>query len=171
MHPRRSTNTFVIQGDTVHCLTAKGQSYVIAFRDLERVKKYSWCFSKTGYLVANIQGKVTKLHRFILQAKNGEIVDHIDGNPANNSRNNLRICTLSENAKNSKSKSLGIRKRKNKWVARIVVNYNELYLGTYDTQEEALAARQKAEIKYYGIFAPSTSRQSFTRVCIEEGKE
>ena len=170
-HPRKNTNTFIVQDDKVYCLTAKGQRYVIDFCDLEKVKKYSWCLSKTGYFVANIQGKVTKLHRFILQAGDGEVVDHIDGNPANNSRSNLRICTLSENAKNLKSKSLGVRKRKNRWAARIVVNYKELYLGTYDTREEALSARQKAEIEYYGDFAPSISRQSFTKVDIEEAKE
>ena len=101
-HPRKNTNTFRVQDDKVYCLTAKGQRYVIDFCDLEKVKKYSWCLSKTGYFVANIQGKVTKLHRFILQAGDGEVVDHIDGNPANNSKSNLRICSLSENAKSSR---------------------------------------------------------------------
>ena len=43
---------------------------------------------------------------------------------------------------------------KNGWVARIKVNEKDIYLGTYNSLQDAIAARQQAEIDYFGDFAP-----------------
>lgn len=131
----------------------------------EKVKKYSWCISKTGYPIANIGGKVTKLHRFLLGIeKQKEIVDHINGNPLDNRRINLRICTCAENNRNcklSKNNSTGHTgvsriKSTGKFRARIMLDRKEIRLGHFDTYEEAVKAREQAEIKYFGEFAPRT---------------
>lgn len=53
-----------------------------------------------GYIVSGNCTKTnptTWLHRILLQPKENEVVDHIDGNPLNNCRSNLRICTQNEN--------------------------------------------------------------------------
>lgn len=143
-------------------ITKKGDEILIDIQDLEKVKRYSWCISKTGYPVANINGKVTKIHRYILGIKNPEIViDHINGNPLDNRKNNLRLCTALENSrntsvsKNNKTGYLGISKTQGgKYRARIMVNRQEIRLGHYDKLEDAINARKKAEIKYFGRFAP-----------------
>lgn len=44
--------------------------------------------------------------------------------------------------------------RRNKWYAEIHVNYKKIWLGYYDTFEEAVSAREEAEISYYGELKP-----------------
>lgn len=78
---RKSKNDFAINGDTVTCKTSSGVEFLISTSDLDAVKKYTWCISKTGYLVANINGKNTKLHRYLLSPEPSVIIDHINGNP------------------------------------------------------------------------------------------
>ena len=43
-------------------------------------------------------------------------------------------------------------KAKNKWMARIKVNYKQIFLGYYDTLEKAIEVRKEAEIKYFGEY-------------------
>lgn len=57
-------------------------------------------------------------------------------------------------SKNNKSGKTGVRKvtRSKRWQARIGVDGREINLGCYGTFEEAVAAREEAEMKYYGKF-------------------
>ena len=85
--------------------------------------------------------------------KNTMVIDHIDGNPANDSIDNLRKITKAENSRNKskhKNNKYGIqgihyRESSDRWVAEIRYNYDNIYLGSYLTKEEASAARQGAE--------------------------
>jgi hypothetical protein len=115
-----------------------------------------------GYLVANINHKSIKLHRFILNAENGSVVDHINHNPLDNRKSNLRITTHKNNSRNtsvsksSKIKHLGISTTPSgKYRARIMVEGKEIRLGHYQSLADAIHARKEAEIKYFGEFAPS----------------
>ena len=84
------------------------------------------------------------------------IVDHINRNKRDNRRENLRLANKSLNAfnskiyKNNKSGVTGVyfRKDTKKWTAEIKVNYRKICLGCYETKEEAINARKKAEQKY-----------------------
>jgi hypothetical protein len=159
---RKSKNKYEIKEDYAELTSKHGEKILIDTQDFECVIKHSWCVSKTGYAVANISGKVTKLHRFLLSVNKNQIIDHINGNPLDNTRINLRICTNAQNTKNnklSKNASMpysGIKITKsNKYKARITVNFKEIHLGCFNTLDEAICARKNAELKYYGEFAPS----------------
>jgi hypothetical protein len=163
---RKSTNQFILQGETVHIITANGNIIYADAIDYELISKYSWCISKTGYAVANINGKVIKMHRFILNAEKSQIIDHINGNQLDNRRSNLRICTSKGNArncsvsKNNQTGAVGVSRKKNgKYRARIMVDRKEICLGTYDNIEDAINVRKNAEILYFGEFAPCVSRE------------
>ena len=166
---RKSKNEFAVDGDTVKCKTSSGVEFLISNSDLDTVMKYTWCLSKTGYLVANINGSVTKLHRYLLSPGKGVLVDHINGDPKDNRRENLRVCKPKDNSRNAKKKSehsiiCGVQKKSNgKYRARIMVDRNEIALGTFDTVEEAIEARRQAEIKYFGDYSPMSSRKTSTR--------
>lgn len=166
---RKSKNEFSVNGDTVTCKTSSGSEFLISKSDLEAVMKYTWCLSKTGYLVANINGSVTKLHRYLLSPDNGVLVDHINGNPKDNRRENLRTCSPKENSRNVKKKCdntivTGVSKTANgRFKARISVDRKEIRLGIFDTAEEAIEARRQAEIKYFGDYSPMASRKTSTR--------
>jgi hypothetical protein len=107
--------------------------------------------------------KTVLLHRIIMKQPNGNgmVVDHIDGNPANNSKDNLRVCTQSDNSKNrskSRNNKTGFKgvcwdKKAEKYRARIIVEYNQISLGCYDTSEEAHEAYKQAAVKHFGEFS------------------
>lgn len=164
LHPRKRTNTYSIHGDVTAVKTSKGQEFIIDTADLEAVQRYSWCYSKTGYLVANTGKAVVKLHRYLLNPDPGVIVDHINGDPSDNRRCNLRLCSQKENSRNcgttwnSKTGVVGVKKVKNRYVAQIMVDRKHITIGSFPTLELATAARAEAEKHYFGEFAPSISR-------------
>lgn len=143
--------------------------------DLEAVRKHKWAAQRasTGkyYAVTSIKDKngVFKrvyLHRFLMNPPRGLVVDHKDGNPLNNCRSNLRICTQSQNitaAYNTgngkgekKSKYRGVSyivNGKRQWKATTRNNNKTLYLGVFASEVEAAKARDKAVIELHGEFA------------------
>ena len=131
---------------------------LIDLDDIEKVSKYKWHIQK-GY----VQNSKTRymLHRFVMNCPDDMIVDHINRNKLDNRKSNLRICTNTENNRNMprrsnvNSKERGVyQSSKSGWVARIKVNAKDIYLGTFKSIEEAIEARHKAEIEYFGEFAP-----------------
>jgi len=88
------------------------------------------------------------------------MIDHIDHNPLNNCRSNLRIVTPQQNMmnrgkhKNNTSGVIGVgwNKASEKWRATIKLNNKENYLGMFDNFEEVCKVRKEAEIKYFGDF-------------------
>lgn len=159
-HGRKSTTSFRCKGEFVVCTTSRGVEFLIDNDDLEAVQKHSWCISKTGYAVANINYKVTKLHRWLLSPTSTDIIDHINGNILDNRRINLRIATPAGNAQNSRSKNnkdySGIRLTKHgTYNARITISRKSIHIGNFKTLDEAINARRIAEEKYFGEFAPT----------------
>lgn len=88
--------------------------------------------------------------------------DHINRNPLDNRRSNLRKSTQAYNTRNKsrqKNNSSGVSgvgwmKRLQKWRARITYNEKPIYIGIFDNKEDAIKARLKAEKEYFGEFAP-----------------
>lgn len=135
----------------------------------------NWTASRTlNYARRRARGGGTVyLHRLILERITGralgsmEECDHINGNPLDNRRANLRITTRQQNAFNqrlnaaNKSGYTGVYRNDTdtRWVAQIKVNTRQIYIGSYFSIEDAVAARQAAEILHFGEFAPHLSRR------------
>lgn len=91
----------------------------------------------------------------------GEVVDHIDGNPLNNRRSNLRIATIAENSANCKKsvrntsgfKGVTLHKKSGKWQSCIKSGGKSHYLGLFNNPEEAFTAYKQAAIRLHGEFA------------------
>ena len=140
---------------------------LIDLEDIDRVKNYKWYLHDNGYVITDIKStkKHVRLHRFIMDCPDGMVVDHINHNPLDNRKDNLRVCTQQQNMMNQskrKDNTSGITgvhwvegKRRKKWVARITVNKKQKTLGYYNTKEEAIEARKQAEIEYFGEFTPN----------------
>lgn len=110
-----------------------------------------------GYVVC--QEKL--LHRVIMNAKEGEVVDHINGNKLDNRRKNLRICTNSENVrfqkrhKNNTSGFKGVSwsKGMKKWEARIMVDRKSIVGGYFSNRLDAAKEYNRLATKFFGEYA------------------
>ena len=106
---------------------------------------------------------VIGLHQMIMQTPKGMYTDHIDGNPLNNRRSNLRVCSNADNCRNrgiNKNNTHGYkgvtydgRRRHAPWTARIGFNFKRVYIGNYATREEAARAYDKKATELHGEFA------------------
>ena len=96
-------------------------------------------------------------HQIVMGQKEGYLVDHINQNPLDNRKENLRFVIPTANAinskvpKNNKSGYKGVswRKDSNKWRAQITIQGKIICLGTYERIEDAIEARRIAEDKYH----------------------
>jgi len=104
-----------------------------------------------GYLLIKIGSARYKAHRLVWLWTTGEWpsghIDHIDGNRSNNRFENLRDASRGINAqnqrsahKNSQTGLLGVNRIGKRYMARLALNGNRLYLGTHDTPEAAYTA-------------------------------
>jgi hypothetical protein len=101
------------------------------------------------------------MHRQIMDPPKGKIVDHIDGNQANNCRANLRICTRRENGCNrskpvgttSRFKGVSWHKATGKWAATIHFKRRAFWLGYFDDEAEAARAYDAKAVELFGEFA------------------
>lgn len=94
------------------------------------------------------------LHRFVMNPSKGLTVDHINRNPLDNRRCNLRICTQFENNQNQKHNTSGkvgvtFNKKSNKYIAYIKVKRKHITLGEFKNFDDAVKCRLKAEEKYF----------------------
>lgn len=130
--------------------------------DFDKINKYSWSMMGRGYIKSKIDGKNIYLHRFIVDQYDPKIiVDHINKDPLDNRKKNLRTATLSENAfnrkksanKSSEYKGVSFDKNKNKWQAYFKIDQVKYLIGYFDKEKIAAKNYDHYARKYYGDFA------------------
>lgn len=122
---------------------------LIDLDDIEKCKQYKWHIRKGRYVVATIpngtksSNEKMHLHRLITDYYGNEfVVDHINRNPLDNRKCNLRVVTQQINATNNKNS--GVTKvPSGRYQANATRHYQPIYIGTYDTYDEAIEARKK----------------------------
>jgi hypothetical protein len=118
-----------------------------------------------GYIKVGVDGRVYSAHRLawlhVTGAWPAHQLDHIDGERGNNRLANLREATRTQNswnkkrAKHSTTGFKGVWRSGAKWAATIRKNGRPVYLGTFETAEEAHAAYVTAAQEHFGEFARS----------------
>lgn len=140
---------------------------IIDAEDYDRVKMFRWCNSK-NYVSSNSMGtglNVT-LHRLILSFPVEMQVDHINGDPRDNRKTNLRACSQHQNVTNksktknkTSSKYKGVYKTKQgKFRAHIMKNNKTISLGEFYNEIDAAEAYNEAAVLYHGVY----SKQNIT---------
>lgn len=121
----------------------------------------SWRLDRqaNGTLLYARAGDGIYLHRLILEAPRGVHVDHVNGNGLINCRANLRLATSGQNLRNQRARTTstsgmkGIYPRRGRWEAKIVLNYQPIRIGRFDTPEEAARAYDAKARELFGEFA------------------
>lgn len=133
----------------------KNKYALIDDSDFELVSKYKWYCSSMGYATRSqsVNGKKKEilLHRFLMGIDNDQEVDHINRNPLDNRRKNLRFCTRSENNhnrginKNNTSGYTGVywHKGAGKWLAQIMLDRKRINIGLFSSPLSAHRVRQQ----------------------------
>ena len=133
------------------------ENLLISKEDEELLKLYRILFDKnSGYFRVYLgKGEYTYLHRLIVNAQKGDIVDHIDRNRQNNTRENLRIVTRATNnynreVKNKLGRGIYFDKFGNRFRACISHENKTLKLGSFKTLIEAKEAYNKKAVELRG---------------------
>lgn len=113
-----------------------------------------------GYYKTSVNKKTLLVHRIIWEMHYGGIpsgmmVDHKDRNKLNNSINNLRLASNSQNQKNRMSKCYSYNKASNKWRVFLSIDKVQVYFGSFDSEE--IAKRESGRLKniHYKEFSPN----------------
>lgn len=144
----------------------KGKVALVDDDDFAAFGEFSWSYSSAGYAVRSVypesfrRPKTETLHRVIMSAPPGLVVDHINGDRLDNRRENMRVCTIAQNCRNSRGRANRIEPYKGisrlssgRWKATVFCDGTGYYLGVYDTPEEAGRAYDRKATELFGEFA------------------
>lgn len=150
------------------------QFAIVDDEDYEYLNQWPWCaaysksisgfYAQRNQNIGTINGKqkTIRMHRAIMgrilgrELKRTEVIDHINHDPLDNTRENLRIVSTRQNNQNKKSKTSskypGVcwNKQRNKWKAYITLNGKQKHLGYFMDEREAAKAYEKACRTYVG---------------------
>jgi hypothetical protein len=141
----------------------QGLVTIIDEDDVELVAGYRWYAMRVRGMVRGVGAfkhrKFVALHRLLMGFPEGLFVDHINGDPLDNRKANLRACTNQQNGWNArrrtakKSPLKGVMPQMGRFYARIRVNGELLRLGGFDTAEAAALAYDAAAKQAFGEYA------------------
>lgn len=169
---RCGSNIFDLTNEYGIGYTSSGQIFYFDLEDYNKIKEYKWYSTPKQYIHSHInRRKRLSMHRLIMNVENCDpkiLVDHINRLTFDNRKSNLRICNTKQNSCNRKcsaNKFLGVNFVNKKYESIINNDSKKIHLGIFETLEEALIVRLKAELKYFGEFAPQ--RHLFKQYGIE----
>lgn len=147
----------------------QGKFALVDDEDFERVNKLKWYASfhpkrNVFTSIRRIGNKTIYMHQFIMNTiskGHNYSIDHMDHDPLNNQKSNLRVCNNSENMrnrgrqKNNKSGAKGVCyvSERGKFKSYIKLNNKLMHLGYYNTLQEAALAYNKKALELFGEFA------------------
>lgn len=153
-----------------------GDSFIFDESDLDFVRSRIWLIDSYGYATAKINGKTYRMIRLLLEPNEDQFIDHINGNPRDNRRCNLRLARYVDNQRNmrvprhntSGYKGVSYRHDRHKYRAYISLHNRTKHLGYFDDIKDAAKAYDAAARLFFGEFAclnfPNPGEQSCRRV-------
>lgn len=140
------------------------QGFLIDSEDYSLIFGRSVALAGKGYVVVTARNKKEKfhyLHRAVMSAPRGLMVDHINGDKLDNRKSNLRLVTRSQNQTNSmkqrscgsKYKGVYLDKRRALFASEITVEGKRKFLGYFVHEKRAAIAYDRAARVAFGAYA------------------
>ena len=155
----KKCNVYDLTGDYgIGYASNTNEPFYFDLEDYDKIKDYYWSANTDGYMYSTCDDEYILMHRLIIDENNPEMqVDHFNRNKKDNRKENLRSLTPQHNnwnrglQQNNESGVTGVRwnKEAQKWVAYIMCKH----LGTFNSFEDAVKARKRAEQKYFGEYS------------------
>jgi hypothetical protein len=166
----RAASAAIYDGDVVRLPLSNSPLYcTIDAADAPAALRSTWHLKRANTGSARVARGTTRngkkvhvlLARELLDAPPGIYVDHINGDPLDNRRCNLRLATPLQNMQNtgprkhntSGFKGVKRQRGRDRWRATICVEKREISLGYYETREAAARAYDNAARLHFGAFA------------------
>lgn len=169
-----------ITGDSIMSKSiplTKGQFAIVDNEDYEALVKFKWRAYYDGWNWYAMracrcpivrQQHTIQMHRVVINAQQGQEVDHLNGNGLHNYKGNLRFCNRSQNNANRKkrctcsSKYKGVYWNKiiGKWCVRIKHNQKSIWLGYYDNEIEVAQRYDYKAKELVGEFACTNFKEN-----------
>lgn len=135
-----------------------GVETVVDPEDYLFLSGFRWRSLPAGYVVTRIGGKLIYLHRLLMNPRRKQVVDHINNNPLDNRKSNLRVCSQGQNlynsvSKNSNGKGVTWHIPSRAWRATIGFKKKQIHLGVFSLKSEAQAAYRIAALRLAGPYA------------------
>lgn len=141
-----------------------GRAFTMVDDDVfDALSMYRWARSGTKgrYVARRVARKTVYLHRIIMDAPPGIEVDHINRNPLDNRRENLRLCTHQQNGANIPSKRVKAPFRglllckgtNGGWYVHLKCSGKRIYVGLFADPIEAARAYDREAVRLFGEFA------------------
>jgi hypothetical protein len=158
----------------------QGYKTIVSDEDYEELSKHNWylAFSRAGVPRAK-RGSNIYMARVLMNAPDHLQVDHINRKPLDNRRENLRLCTSSQNGHNRRKqrkgassiyKGVSFHRRERKYYSRIGYTafgqWTRATLGTFTTEREAAETYDKAARLIFGEFAALNFPKEGERSCL-----
>jgi len=153
-------NRYYFESDRGYCVVSNGKEFIFDLSDLEVVQAHIWHVDKSGYVWTHTP-RMTSLHRLLMQPQGDEEIDHINHDPSDCRRVNMRYASRQQNGSNlirgrnncSGYKGVGWHKGMKRHRAYITVYGRHKHLGYFTTPQEAAIAYNNAASFYFGEFA------------------
>lgn len=160
-------NSYDLTGEYGIGYTNKGEKFYFDLEDYNKIKDYCWSMADKNKYISNSRSGI-RMHRLIMDCNDENlVVDHINHITYDNRKENLRVCTLSQNGMNksrpinntSGYTGISYDSSVNKWRVRLGVGRKTINIGRFENLEDAIKARKEAEQRYFGEYSYDNSIQ------------
>lgn len=155
-----TTNKYESLSDTEMILRCGNTIVLFDKEDFPLVSERQWSINRQDYVSSGAGKEQVLMHRLVMQADKGDVVDHINRVKVDNRKCNLRFCTTSQNTLNrcvQSNNKLGIKgvvKVPNgKYQVQLKCEGKTVYLGLYDSLDEAEVVSMYGQKYLAGDFA------------------
>jgi|JI10StandDraft_1071094.scaffolds.fasta_scaffold82245_5 hypothetical protein len=156
-------------------LVIKDKVVLYSLEDHDRIISHKWRVNKKGYVCGRINEKQVFLSRFIIEAPKEFMVDHVNNDKLDNRRENLRLVTTAENAKNKKKQSgktsshkgVYFVKATGKYRVTFVIDGKPVFLGAFEKEIDAAERYDtyivQQNLKFHSLNFPEKREQYLLR--------